>query len=242
MAITRVQEKGGAVSDATSISVAFDSDVTAGNLLIVGVMKLRDETTSTDFISGDLTKSAGTATIGTPVLDKNESFNFSGGYHWFRGGIWSVPVTGSGSLTLEVDLSDSGSYAIMVINEVAGADIGSGRLYDAKSETGNNQSPTCSEVVIPAGGYGLAILGFYSESSFELTNDWDLVYERDNSFAPDFTGGAIAELTSTELVDTPYWAGVPQNYWLAVGATYSPAGGTSTTPLSANLADSLIYG
>lgn len=60
-------------------------------------------------VAGDLTKSAGTATIGTPLLDRQDGGSIGGGA-FIRTAIFSVPVTGSGTLTLLLSSLNAGSY------------------------------------------------------------------------------------------------------------------------------------
>lgn len=58
------------------------------------------------FVAGDLTKTAGTSTIGTPIL-AGQVGGFAGGTVYLRAAVWWVPVTGSGTLTLSVAANGS---------------------------------------------------------------------------------------------------------------------------------------
>lgn len=90
---------GSVASGVTSKSHAFPYDVTAGDLIVVSGFGWNASSAHT-FVAGDCTKTAGTATIDTPTLDKQ--ITAADGANRMSVGLWSAIVTGSGSLTMQV--------------------------------------------------------------------------------------------------------------------------------------------
>lgn len=124
MAIAVVQEPAGLfVNNNTVISLAFASDVTAGNLIVIGCGRYANGA-DTAFVAGDCTKSAGTATLGTITLDKQINVATT---NPVQAGVWSVPVTGTGSLTMQV-AGPTGSFFILAIGEYSGVDTSATRV------------------------------------------------------------------------------------------------------------------
>lgn len=80
--------------NASSTTLSTPGNVTSGNYVIVGVNTWSGVSSLT---AGMLTKTAGTCTIGTIVMDKTQG-NVGGGSTCTA--IYRVPITGNGSLTL----------------------------------------------------------------------------------------------------------------------------------------------
>jgi len=129
MAILRVQGNQGAViNNATGpISLAFGSNVTNGNLVIVSVSVYNSSnTTSYPLLVGYISQSAGTATVGTWTLDVNSTESDGGEY--INGGIYSVPVTATGSMTVAVNGVSTYLYYVISISEYSGLDVSASRV------------------------------------------------------------------------------------------------------------------
>lgn len=94
-----------------TVSAAFGSNVTAGNVIVLSVQW----TSATNTLTS-ITQSAGTATIGTVTIFAND-FNVSS---ISAAEAW-IPVTGTGSLTLLTTLSGN-SLKNVIGWEVSGAD------------------------------------------------------------------------------------------------------------------------
>lgn len=97
----------------TQVSYALPQNVNAGDLIVVC-----GQFYDTGFLTpaaSDLTKASGTATIGTPTLDLSDERSTSGVCGF---GIWSVIVTGGGSLTLT--LAPGGTYVTMEVGVFTG--------------------------------------------------------------------------------------------------------------------------
>ena len=98
---------------ATTVSRAFPSNVTAGNLIVVACVRALVSGGSDAFVSTDCAKLSGTATIGTVALDVALNFDV-GGSNFGQVGIFSAIVTGSGSLTMEMSNGASAYMAVKV--------------------------------------------------------------------------------------------------------------------------------
>jgi hypothetical protein len=126
-----VQEPAGVIVDAASAAtITFTANVTAGNSVKVMCARL-DASGAKAFVASDCTKSAGTATIGTITLDKQANNATTGAN---AAGVWTVPITGSGSLTVRVG-GTAGSYFVMDAGEYTNADTVDGTPAGAISNT-----------------------------------------------------------------------------------------------------------
>lgn len=131
MAVVAVQEPTGlSVDNATSASKAFSGNVTAGNLVIVQCWRYNGGA-NTAFLAANCTKTAGTATIGTITLDKQSNV---GGSNPCQSGIWSVPITGTGSLTMAV-AGAAGSFFGLTVGEYSGLDVSGTRVENTNAST-----------------------------------------------------------------------------------------------------------
>lgn len=146
MAITIAQTKTGVNLYAASYALAFDSNVTAGGVIVFGLSsKLY---TPRDFVAGDLTKTAGTATIGTISLEITG--NDGGATPEQYSAVYTVPVTGTGSLTLQIANGDSNSTFRIHMLEATSANTSGTRIEDTDHITGSS-TPT-SGAMTAAGG------------------------------------------------------------------------------------------
>jgi hypothetical protein len=102
------QSGGYAANSGSQIEVAYASNVTSGNEVIV-LEKLENATSTASLTCTFPTKKSGTtSTLGTPNLDFQAAIaNGSGGY--YRICAYSVSVTGTGSLTFQYPASIGGS-------------------------------------------------------------------------------------------------------------------------------------
>lgn len=112
--------KGGTQANAAA-SVAYDMGgvtVTSGNSLLCGVTMYGLGWPYANPISGMLTQTAGTATSGTITIDQ-----YSGGLDTPTGvftGLYRVPITGSGTITVTFSPGDSGLYFVIGCAEFSG--------------------------------------------------------------------------------------------------------------------------
>lgn len=101
----------------SSISKAFTSNVTIGNYIVVGGCAAHSA--SHDFIAGDCTKASGTATIGTVRLAVQNGFTLTEVSLDLEIGLWYAEVTGSGSLTMEVNSNNTADVTGIALMEVS---------------------------------------------------------------------------------------------------------------------------
>ena len=107
MSVGRVagQATGKSVGSSASTTLAMPNNVTSGNVIVIGL--ITDEQTHANL---SITYSAGTATIGTPVKHTAQVNGLNNGSTT----LWSVPVTGSGSLTLSYQSTTNRFFTIGV--------------------------------------------------------------------------------------------------------------------------------
>jgi len=110
----------------------------AGNLLVVSVA--RGSSGSGAFEVGDISKSAGTARLATFTLDAEREDAVSGGYQDVA--IFSVPVTGSGSGTIQVANGPSGAWRNISVVEYSRANV------STRSVAGTNEADGSGTVTI----------------------------------------------------------------------------------------------
>lgn len=206
--ITPVQWGGVNADSTTSISRAFGSNVTSGNLLVVVCAKYSPNNDT--FVSGDLTKSAGTATIGTPTLDAVIDTDFDGSGTRCVVGIFSVLVTGTGSLTLQVAGATAGSYL-----NLATAEFSSSTGWDSSRVEDTSTAQTATDGVTAAdsgnadsagaalfvGGLSLPIA-----SNQAITEDaaFSRIFEEEDGSAHN-CASAIRRIVSTGTTDSASW-------------------------------------
>lgn len=117
MAIAFVKGGGNHNESSSAVSYAFTGDVTANSLITIVVGKTQDGATD-PIIAGDVTKTAGTATIGSISLDVTDvSEDWQSTYDSYSA-ILSCLVTGTGTLTLT--FNSGGIYQAISAGEWTG--------------------------------------------------------------------------------------------------------------------------
>lgn len=227
--ITHVQSAHGEAGSGTSPTATFSSNVTAGNLLTIVASAYRAGTPPHAFIAGDLTKSSGTATIGTVALDLQHA-RANGSSSEIRVALYSVEVTGSGSLTLSLAVN-TGDYANIAAAEFSGADTSSGRLDTSTSNdaAGPGSGANLQIGDMTSAGAGLFVGGFGAYTS--ATSTWT----PDGAFSTIYNVGDVAYNASAAIYrivssattdsadcqisafDTPGWVGASAVYKAASG-------------------------
>lgn len=227
MAIAVVQEPAGISADAvTSVTKAFAGNVTNGNLIVVQVAR-GPNGANTALVAGDCTRSAGTATTGTVALDKQANVNSGGPC---QAGIWSVPVTGTGSCTMQV-AGPAGSYFALGIGEYSGTDVSASRVDGTPSGNtlvGSTSPATSGNTTSTGDALFCTCVAFDKSNNTTATvgNSFVQIYEETNGSAHQ-TGESdrlvISGATTTQgswTFSTPSLSG-----WAAVVAAYKIAGG-----------------
>jgi len=216
MALARVasQIAGNQTSiPATSVSCAYPGNVTSGNLLVVCVAW-----DSEDDPSGGVTKLSGTATVGTFVLDGTVSVTGQQSAL-----IYSAPVTGTGSLTVECYHSSSKSWVIGV-QEYSGADITASRV-DGTAKTGTGTGLTASTATQTSAAGAV----FVGACSAWFTTNTTLVPVAGNNFTEIYkqaagalymTGGCMDRIVTASTPDIADWTLGASVEWAAVCVMY----------------------
>lgn len=229
--ITFVQAAHGEATSGSSPTATFSTNVTAGNLLVIVASAYRAGTPPHAFSSGDLTKSSGTATLGTAQLDIQHAR--STGSNEGRVAIWSIPVTGTGSLTLSLAVN-AGDYANLAAAEFSGADTTSGRLDTSLGNDGPGTGTGCVIGDMTSAGAGVFVGGFAAYTS--TTTTWT----PDGAFSTIYNVGDVAYNASaaiyrivssatTDSVDASISPGYDAPGWSGASAIYKAgSGGTST--------------
>lgn len=219
-AITRVQTESATVDGATNFSDAFTSNVSAGSLIVVSAARWQSGN-NTLYVAGNLTKTAGTATIGTPVLEYSGAPGGSSTAQVV--GQWSVLVTGSGSLTLQVAHSGT-AYGSIFMAEYTGTWDGT-RTEDTSSATGAG-SPADSGNATSAGA--AVFVGSYTSgvgTNSAITQDaaFTLIAE-DESGSDRIEHSFIERIVATGTTDSASWTTAGSD-WAAGVVVYKESGG-----------------
>lgn len=230
--VTFVQSAHGEAGSGVSPTATFSSNVTSGNLLVIVASAYRAGTPPHAFSLGDLTKSSGTATLGTAQLDIQHAR--STGSNEGRVAIWSIPVTGTGSLTLSLAVN-TGDYANLAAAEFSGADTTSGRLDTSLGNDGPGTGTGCVIGDMTSAGAGVFVGGFAAYTS--TTSSWT----PDGAFTTIFNVGDVAYNASaaiyrivssatTDSADVSISPGYDAPGWSGASAIYKAGsgGGTST--------------
>ncbi len=236
MTITRVQAPTGVNADsASSVSLAFGSNITNGNRIVV--MLARYSPTADTPVAGDCTKSAGTATIGAFTLDDVQDINTTGTEHIYTA-IWSASVTGTGSCTIDVALA-SFNYANLEIAEY-NSDVGAITLEDHIGTTGTTGAADTGNRTSVGKAVFIGVLNYVSTGAITITPDaaFSQLYEEENG-ATHNTGSMIERIVASGTTDSASWTSPTNNKWAASLAVYKePAssgitiGNTASTPVN----------
>jgi hypothetical protein len=209
---------------AAGVTRAFPGNVTAGNLVYVGCAKYD---TGVSFTAGNCTKSAGTATIGTPTLDVvvqvgNIAF-----------GVWSAIVTGTGSLTLQI-ASTAGTYFALGSDELAST-VGWDAARAEASNTGSGNSVTQITGNITSAGAAAFVGGVALDASANVADFTEqaaftrIYLETDASLhEPGLTMLRIVASGTTDAIESSTSSGA--RTYVAAGVAYKESGGAAAAP------------
>jgi hypothetical protein len=228
-----VQSKANvAAGQVSSLAIAFDSSVTSGNLVVVGFAGYFGADISPPFTitAGMLTKTAGTSTVGTITLDV--STKRTAGSDENHVAIFSVPVTGSGTLTLTFNNGTgigSHQFYVLIGSEVDDADV-SGTRVNATASDNNNDDTAGASGNVATGGAGI-IFGMlapgapYGTSTATPNAEFSggqVSEQEDDSQYNHWFGYRTVTTDTTDSVDVTWGA---TSEWVAVAAAYK-----SSTP------------
>jgi hypothetical protein len=221
MAIALAQSAVGDIGTG-SITKAYASDVTAGNILVIAVFRLSEYEDS--WAVGDISKSAGTATLGTFQLDESQTFQ-TGGFYYRDTAIFSAKVTGTGSCTIAVT-GGSGSpldYGICLF-EFSGVDQ---TTWKEDSDIGNGTStaPLTATVTSAAGAVFVGVASIYSVHDLTITPDanFSTGFEYETGTTQNGCGSAIYRIVTSGTTDAAEWSISLEKSWSACVAVYKEA-------------------
>ena len=193
------QRGGGTFDNVSQLTYAFPSNVTAGSLIVVAAPAFRSD--SSLYSAGDCTKSAGTATLSTFTLDKQQSDTVDSGFN----AVWSAIVTGSGSLTVAIAVP-TGSYGVIAADEFTG------NWDNTRVETSNgattiaDSTPTSGNATSVGAALFFGSVAVHNSSNDGLTPDTpftNIYSEIDGS--THVVGGAIFRIVSSGTTDEAGW-------------------------------------
>lgn len=216
--ITRVQTGITTHNGASNFTRATASNVTAGSLIVVSAARWKSGDAG-PYVAGNLTKSAGTATIDTPVLHYAAS---PGSAHAV--GLWSVLVTGSGTLTLQV-ANGGTAYGSIAVAEYSGTWDGT-REEDTSSGTGTSTAADSGNAT--SAGAAVFVGSYTSDdgSDASITEDgaFTLLGEDQGSGAR-IHHSCIERIVATGTTDSASWTLGFSSAWVAGVVVFKEAAG-----------------
>lgn len=207
MPISRVasQSTGGTADSSTSVSLAYPGNVTEGNVLVIRVTKFSPNPDA--FVLGDISKSAGTSTLGSFTMDVETGRDIGGAPDtWDHVAIYSAPVTGTGSCTIQVGSGLAASYWFMALSEYYGMDRTDSRVSDTASANAASGAP--SSGAADSVGYALFAGMVGTDTSGATTHtvgvDFYQIAESENG-AANMTGSAADRIVIAATNDAADW-------------------------------------
>jgi hypothetical protein len=203
------------------VAVAYPGQVTAGNLLLIYGMKFSE--TVDPVVVGDLTKTAGTATLGTITLDETQNSNYSG-TACEATAVFSVPVTGSGSCTMTLAGATAGAYLFVAVDEFSGVDTTGTRVDGINAGSGNTTAPDTGTVTSTAGALLAAAMANDAGVNEAITEDAAFTLEAESEDgATHAVGSAIFRIVTSSTGDSGSWGLAATRHWSASLAVYKAA-------------------
>jgi hypothetical protein len=223
MAIARVasQAAGTTFDVVTWVARATPGNVTAGNLLVV-LIECWTNTTNRPPVVGDISKTAGTATVGTWALDRVYTLSASG--EFIHTAIFSAPVTGTGSCTVTVANFPTGSSGAIGVQEYTGADVSSTRVADSNQGSGTTGAPATANMSSTEDAAFVGALATITFSATTHTPDaaFATIYEEEDG-ANHQTGSLIDQIVAGATTDAASWTAPTTFAWVAAGVVYKGA-------------------
>lgn len=204
---------------ASAFTRAMASDVTTGSLLVVAAARWKAGDAG-PYIAGNLTKSAGTATIDTPVLHYAASPGSNNAV-----GLWSVLVTGGGTLTLSVAQGGT-AYGSVAVAEYSGT--WSGSRVEASNTTGTGNSQDVDSGNATSAGAAVFVGAFTSDSPNVNTITEDAAFTllgEDQDASSRCHLGMAGRIVATGTTDSASWTLQAGANWRAGVVVFAEGGG-----------------
>lgn len=215
-----------AAGPASSVALTFPNNVTAGSLLTF-VVTASVGTTSDAPVAADLTKTSGTATIGTVSLDLVDT-RLIGGVYYLHAAIYSVLVTGSGSLTMTYANVANATYFIAGDEYTGSWD--STRVEDTASAQATSTAPSSGDATSAGAALFIGAQGMATGALAGMTPDaaFTQIAENEGS-STQVQGSAISRIVSSGTTDAASWTNDVNQEWLALVVAYKEASAPTTT-------------
>lgn len=233
------QSTGNHANNTTSLAVAFPGNITNGSLIVAAALIYSPS--SDALLAGDLTKTAGTATIGTISLDNTPTnFQYNGDANYQKVGIYSALVTGTGSCTLTIAGAPAGSYLLLALDEFTGSWDSSRVESSSTNNDGTDNTASGNSGNVTSAGAALFIGGIAIGASGTVTITPDGAFTQifeDQSGATDNVGSAIYQIVSTGTTDRAEWTLSTNHSGYSAGVVLykEAAGGAAGQPTSKRL-------
>lgn len=226
MTITAIQVTGNAAATSASVSQAFVSNVTAGNLIVI--VGMRYNNLADPYVEADCTQSAGTATLGTIALHLQTEVSLGGNNHDV--GIWSVPVTGTGSCTMQIAGGNVGNFPDIGIGEFSASggwsSTAATRLEDTNNGNNTTGAPSSGDGTSAGEALFIGALAVDTGGSVTITEDgaFTVIYEQEAGASFE-TGSAIYQIVSSGTTDAASWSAPTTLPWSAILCVLKPEAG-----------------
>jgi hypothetical protein len=217
-----IQKAGGTADNTTSVVVAYPADVVTGDLLVIAVVKYSPSDDA--FVVGDISKSAGTATLGSFTLDQNVNFDFQASSDRMAGAIYSAPVTAGGSCTITVGGAVAGSFLVMSVSEWEGLDTGASRLEDSDTGTGASGAPATATATSAGAALfaGIVLTNYAVVTTHTPGADYNTLFESEDG-ATHATGSAEYRVVTAGTTDAADWVAPTTSDYACALAVYKAA-------------------
>lgn len=204
------------------LDLAITGGVTSGNMVVIGIFAFAapDQGALT---AAMLTKSSGAATIGAVQLDVSTSRVDGANKNYAA--VYSVPVTGTGALTLNFDMVAGSDFISMCGCEVQLVDVSASRV-NATSSANASTDVNIASGNVATGGAGI-IFGVTAPGNpygtITLTEDgaFSLVGETEDDSQNN--GALIYRASSSDITDSADWTAGTSCAWCAGAVAYKAA-------------------
>lgn len=198
-------QKASTYSASASVARAYPNNVAVGSLLTITGGVLTNGANDPP-VAGDLTKTAGTSTIGTITRDAVSTRDVGGGFY-LHVAQFSVLVAGAGSLTLTLAGGANGVSTWLAVDEYTGTWDAS-RLVDTAAANGNGTAADSGNADSSAAALffgGLVQLNASVGSAATEDAAFTLIAEQ-NSSSTQVGWSSIARIVSGATTDSASWA------------------------------------
>ena len=219
-AIVYVQGNGASFDNVDPFSLAITSDLTAGNVLVVSFFSIGDSAGITPVL-GDVTKSAGTATLANWVLSDYSIDTVPWGAVV---AIYSAEVTGSGTCTIDIDQHfTTYNYGGLALMEFSGVDTTTGRRDNGADNSGTSTTPATAGWNTSGSTVIIGVLSRAGAANEAITEsgDYILVFEEEDTSIHG-AGSIIYRITSGSLTgETTDWTMAASQTWEVAASSLS---------------------